>query len=190
MAPQHPLTPQMSDISSEPQPAPLTTANTATPRTDPLEQLWASGVKTPHPQSTCTPTARTQPKQKVPKSKEPESPACHIPHPPPTPCGSLQPRHQGGDSLLGEQQPTSPPGACWCDQGGPGPSGGCEGQGSCRGPSLTSDAGVVGDAHDAVGIVRRRCHLPRAASAVPAGRNPHQLMAMARDPSSHTPPQN
>lgn len=52
------------------------------------------------------------------------------------------------------------------------PRGDGEGQGSHGGARLTSDAGVVGDAHDAVGIVRRRRHLPRAASAVPARRNP------------------
>lgn len=68
------------------------------------------------------------------------------------------------------------------------PQGDGGGQGSHGGTSLTSDAGVVGDAHDAVGVVRRRCHLPRAASAVPARRNPYQLMAKAKDPTSHAPP--
>lgn len=108
-----------------------------------------------------------QPKQKVPTPNTWSQSPLHttspiLPYTPGAPCS----RGTQEETPLGEQHPTTFPRSLLVPQGGG------EGQGSHRGARLTSNTGVVGDAHDAVGVVGRRRHLARAASAVPARRNP------------------
>ena len=171
----HTLTSQTSAFSSKAKPAPPTMANAATPRrTAPLRaavDFWGETTMSlihVHPHSKDA----AQAEGFHPKYMELGSPAPRVTHPSPSSPGAPSRRLSPGN-IWEDSTPPPNPGAHWQGQGGRGPSGGRRRAGELQADaSLTSNACVVGNAHDAVRVVRRCCHLPCAASAVPARRNP------------------